>query len=193
MYRYAESIHLLYAANTFSLEPNYFPAFSDINDIFPPHCLSSVKSLELLYPVATYRDVPVLDKFTSTIALIPTIFPHLRTFHIAISSWWMLCALEHWEHYSANHTELVKSELLGTLDGLVRRFEGRLKECEVTVDPNYYEIVKLLEDENASERPVEIPVVSWSKRLSGKKYWRSLDGESDVSKSRLGYWIIMAC
>ncbi|EFW13619.1 hypothetical protein D8B26_005440 [Coccidioides posadasii str. Silveira] len=190
---YSESIQFLYSSNTFSVEPNYFPSFSDMERLFPPNCLSSVKSLELLYPVATYRDIPILDRFTSTIALIPSIFPHLRTFHIAISSWWMLCALEHWEHFTANHTALVRSELLGTLDGLVRRFDGRLKECEVTVDPNYYEIVKLLEDENGSGRPVEIPVMNWTKELLGRKYWRPIEGKSDVRNTRLGYWIIMAC
>ncbi|WEW57602.1 hypothetical protein PRK78_003069 [Emydomyces testavorans] len=190
---YAESIHFLYSTNTFSVEPNYFPPFSNMNHLFPSHCLASIRSLELLYPVATYRDLPVLDRFTSTISHIPSIFPRLRTFHIAISSWWMLCALEHWENFTADHTELVKSELLGTLDGLVRQFDGRLRECEVTVDPNYYEIVRLLEDESGIERPIETPVLHWSQKLSAKKYWRPVNEESDIRKSQLGYWIIMAC
>ncbi|KAI1938711.1 hypothetical protein LOZ66_003514 [Ophidiomyces ophidiicola] len=188
---YHESIHFLYSANTFSIEPNYFPPFSDVKRLFPSHCLSAVRSLELLYPVATYRDLPVLDRFTSTIAHIPLIFPHLRSFHIAISSWWMLCALEHWENFAADHSELVKSELLGTLDGLVRRFNGQLRDCELTVDPNYYEIVKVLEDDRTG--PAEASMFNWSKKTLTKRHWRQLDGETDSMKSKLGYWIVMAC
>ncbi|KAI1970024.1 hypothetical protein LOZ53_006415 [Ophidiomyces ophidiicola] len=189
--RYHESIHFLYSANTFSIEPNYFPPFSDVKRLFPSHCLSAVRSLELLYPVATYRDLPVLDRFTSTIAHIPLIFPHLRSFHIAISSWWMLCALEHWENFAADHSELVKSELLGTLDGLVRCFNGQLRDCELTVDPNYYEIVKVLEDDRTG--PAEVSMFNWSKKTLTKRHWRQLDEETDSMKSKLGYWIVMAC
>ncbi|KAI1913066.1 hypothetical protein LOZ12_001366 [Ophidiomyces ophidiicola] len=150
---YHESIHFLYSANTFSIEPNYFPPFSDVKRLFPSHCLSAVRSLELLYPVATYRDLPVLDRFTSTIAHIPLIFPHLRSFHIAISSWWMLCALEHWENFAADHSELVKSELLGTLDGLVSEGARRRQDW-----PSRGFDVQLVK-ENADEKTLE--AVRW--------------------------------
>ncbi|OCL08673.1 hypothetical protein AOQ84DRAFT_292646 [Glonium stellatum] len=178
---YSESISIMYSTNTFYLGQHVGEPllFQNIDSLFLPQRLASMKSLELAWnfdhfgPKAACPDTgkPIFDTFLNTLT---SNFPNLTKVHIEVQT----------ENYvqerlgaSLQPEESLLSTVIFPMDQMIAHFGTQLRFCELIVGWSYYQALrKALGESNSVETLFQ--------STSTRKFHR----HADNGEGALEYW-----
>jgi hypothetical protein len=157
--------------------------------LFLPHRLSSIKSVEMLWHLRLYQDsVPHrpldsgLAALHSLLDCLPSTFPHLRKLYVSLQG-----------HLKPKNVPLSKlmdlSEpvIMEPVDDMVRRLGPHVQECRIAIPFTLYEPRRY----KATGTTLKL---RWGLRKEWQRIWRELpDTETKDSGARSahlrGYWV----
>lgn len=190
MFRYIETIDILYSANTLNMSSTVM--ILNLPRLVPPSRLASIKSVQMAWNIHPFRestddDLPETDlaAFQKLVVTLPTIFPSLQKLYLSIQG-----DMKRGNLFATDIIEVSESIIMEPLDDLVCRLGPKLQVCEVAVPTSLYAKRKYA----ATGKHLR---AGWPRKglPRQERFWRVItkasleDGDTVSVPHRNGYWL----